>query len=55
MSKALRQASPVMGAWGSQVSYSGRSVSNDVTVLGVNEDYLTITNRKLLKGRWSPS
>lgn len=46
----VRNISPILYAWRSEVSYGGRRVSKGSNILGVNEHYLAITQRRLLAG-----
>ena len=47
----IQKMSPVMMSWEGGASYAGRTVDNDVRVLGVNEDGLALMNREFASGR----
>lgn len=43
--------SPVMVGWNATVSFAGKSMDQDVRLLGVNEDAIFLTRRKIMTGR----
>ncbi len=43
--------SPVLNSWGNAVTYGGTTITQDVMSLGVNENYVRISNRSLELGR----
>ena len=47
----IARMSPLMMAWQGTARFGGKAVENEVRVMGVNEEALNITNRKLLRGR----
>ena len=47
----VRRISPLLYSWRNSVSAGGRSVSDNVRILGVTPDYLDITGRRILAGR----
>lgn len=46
----ITMISPVKSLWDAKVAFGGKSVSDKINVLGVNEQYLKITNGKLDSG-----
>lgn len=47
----VRYVSPVMIGWNATVSFAGKAMDQDVRLLGVNEDALQLTRRKIIAGR----
>lgn len=43
--------SPQLSGWNTTLNFSGLSIENDVRLMGVNENSLAITKRKLILGR----
>jgi macrolide transport system ATP-binding/permease protein len=49
--REVELASPVLYSFGGSFNYAGSSLSDDTGTLGVNEQYLKITNQRLTEGR----
>jgi len=47
----IQRMTPLYTSWGHSAIYGGRAVENEVTVAGVNENYLLITRTGLAAGR----
>jgi putative ABC transport system permease protein len=47
----IRRMSPMMMSWGSTASFAGRTIDNNVNIVGINEDGLSLMNRQFISGR----
>ncbi|MGE0764398.1 MAG: ATP-binding cassette domain-containing protein [Bdellovibrionales bacterium] len=47
----IEAMSPVLQVWSPKFNFGGNTLSDDTTLLGVNEDYYMITNQQLKEGR----
>lgn len=47
----ISRMSPALNTWHGKAKFGGKSIDNDVRLVGVNQDALAIANRELLTGR----